>query len=201
MKKTYLEKDIVFTMYDIELHSENKYDININIPSINIDSDAALKINQEIDNIFGKKANSVVQAQNGKSIYNLDYVAFLKDNVLSLVIKSTLKEPDHPQRLIIKTYNYDLSTNSELTLGNFFYKKNLEKNDVYNKVVDEIEKVIKQNEALAAAGFQVLNRSKTDKRYLPENTDTFFMDLNDNLYLIYPYGNGNYTSEMDIIIF
>lgn len=201
IKKMQLDKEIVLTMYDIELHSENKYDINIKIPLINIDSDVAKKINKEIDDIFGRKANSIVQSKDGSNVYNLDYVAFLKGNILSLVIKSTLKEANHPQRVIIKTYNYDISTDTEVNLGTFLLKKNLNKNDVYNKVVEEIEKSISQNEALAQAGFEVFNRKKEDKRYLPENTEVFFMDLNDNLYLIYPYGNGNYTSEMDMIIF
>ncbi len=201
IKKMQLDKEIVLTMYDIELHSENKYDINIKIPLINIDSDVAKKINKEIDDIFGRKANSIVQSKDGSNIYNLDYVAFLKGNILSLVIKSTLKEANHPQRVIIKTYNYDISTDTEVNLGTFLLKKNLNKNDVYNKVVEEIEKSISQNEALAQAGFEVFTRKKEDTRSLPENTEVFFMDLNDNLYLIYPYGNGNYTSEMDMIIF
>ena len=79
-------------------------------------------------------------------------------------------------------------------------KKNLNKNDVYKKVISEIDKVISQNEALSQSGFELYKRNKDDKRYLPENTNTFFMDLNNNLYLIYAYGNNNFTSELDMVI-
>ena len=194
-------KDIIYAMYVINLHSENKYDINLNLPRININSSTAKKINKEIDNIFGSKANSVVQSNDSLSIYNVDYVAYLQDNVLSLIIKSTLKEGNYPQRVIIKTYNYDIATDSEIGLGSFFLKKNLNKNDVYKKVIDEIDKVNSQNDALTQVGLDAFKRDRNDKRYLPENTDTYFIDLHNNLYLIYAYGNNSFTSELDMVIF
>lgn len=40
-----------------------------------------------------------------------------------------------------------------------------------------------------------------DKIYKIENTSTFFLDKDNYLYIIYAYGNNNFTSEMDIIIF
>lgn len=188
-------------MYQIDLYSENKYDINLNIPVININSVVAKNINKEIDNIFGTKANSVIQSKGSLSVYNLDYVAYLNDDILSLVIKATLKEQDYPQRVIIKTYNYNISTDKEVTLGSMLVKKNLNKNDVYNKVIEEIETVISNNKAFYELGYETFKRNKNDERYLPENTDTFFIDQNDYLYLIYAYGNNNFTSEMDMVIF
>ena len=200
VKKIDDEKDIVYTKYEIDIYSENKYDININLPSINIDSSVARKINKDIDDTFGKKTNSVVLSTEVLSIYNIDYVAYLKDDILSLVIKATLKELDYAQRVIVKTYNYNIKTNQEVTLGNFLVKKNLNKNQVYETVLDEIKNVNEKNEAFAGLGYEVYKRDINDKMYLPENTGTYFMDLNDNLYLIYAYGNNNFTSEMDIII-
>ena len=194
-------KDIVYTMYQIDIYSENKYDINLNLPVINIDNPVAKEINEEIDEIFGSKANSVVQSKETLSIYNLDYIAYLKDDILSLIIKATLKEQEYPQRVIIKTYNYNVVTNQKVSLGSMLLKKNLDKNEVYNKVISEIETISMQNEALSEIGYEVFKRNIHNKMYLPENTDTFFMDQNDYLYLIYAYGNNNFTSEMDMIIF
>ena len=37
--------------------------------------------------------------------------------------------------------------------------------------------------------------------YKIENTDEFYIDNNNNLYLIYAYGNENLTSEMDLVVF
>lgn len=193
-------KDVVYTKYNIDIYSKNNYDININLPEINIDNVNAQKINDEINETFGKKTNSVVQSKNTMSVYNLDYIAYLKDDVLSLVIKATLKELDYAQRVIIKTYNYNIKTNQIITLGNFLMKKNINANKVYEEVLKEIKNEIAKNDAFADLGYEVYKRNSNDKMYLPENTDTYFMDLNDNLYLIYAYGNNNFTSEMDIII-
>lgn len=193
-------KDIVYTRYKVDIYSKNNYDININIPEININSEVAKSINEEINNTFGKKTNSVVQSKNTMSIYNLDYVAYLNDDILSLVIKATLKEEDYAQRVIIKTYNYNVKTNQIVKLGNLITKKGIDANKVYDAVLKEIKEEITKNEAFAELGYEVYKRNVNDKMYLPENTDTFFMDLNDNLYLIYAYGNKNFTSEMDIII-
>lgn len=194
-------KDIVYTMYQVDLYSENKYDINLNLPVLNINHNAAKKINKEIDDLFGSKTNDVVQSKESLSIYNLDYVAYLKDDILSLVIKATLKELDFPQRVIIKTYNYNIAKNEEVTLGTLLVKKNLDKNDVYKRVMTEIDTVISENEALAQTGYEVFKRDRNDTRYLLENTDTFFMDQNDYLYLIYAYGNNNFSNELDMVIF
>ncbi len=194
-------KDIVYTIYQIDLYSEDKYDVNLNIPYLNIDSDVAKKINEEIDNLFGSKANDVVQSKNSMSIYNLDYVAYLNDDILSIVIKATLKEQDFPQRVIIKTYNYDILNNKEIYLGTLLLRKKLNKTDVYNKVINEINSVIAENEALAQEGYEVFKRDSNDKCYLLENTDTYFIDQNNYLYLIYAYGNNNFTSELDMVIF
>lgn len=194
-------KDIVYTIYQIDIYSENKYDININLPALNIKHENADKINKEIDQIFGAKANDVVQSKETLSTYNLDYVAYLNGDILSLVIKATLKELDYPQRVIIKTYNYNISKNEEVTLGQLLVNKQLNKNDVYNSVIREIETIISENEALSKVGYEVFKRDKNDTRYLLENTDTFFIDQNDYLYLIYAYGNNNFTSELDMVIF
>ena len=201
IKKIDDTKELVYTMYKINISSENNYDINLNLPVINIDSEVAKGINKEIDNLFGKKANSVVQSKNTQSIYNVDYIAYLKDDILSLVIKATLKELDYAQRVIIKTYNYNVKTEQRVTLGNLIVKKGLDKNKVYDKVLNEINEVAIKNKELAKLGYELFKREPNSEIYLPEKTDTYFMDLNDRLYLIYAYGNSNFTSEMDMVIF
>lgn len=194
-------RDIVYTIYEIDLYQENKYDINLNIPYLNIDSPAAKEINKEIDNIFGSKANDIIQSEYILSIYNLDYIAYLNDTILSILIKATLKEQDYPQRVIVKTYNYDIINNNIISLDDLLSKKNLDRTEVYNKTIKEIESVMKENELFAEAGYEVFKRDINDERYFPENTDTFFLDQNNYLYLIYAYGNNNFTSELDMIIF
>ncbi len=62
-KKKDESKDIVHTMYNIDLASHNNYDVKVHIPYINIKGDIADEINREINNTFGAKVNSVVQSK------------------------------------------------------------------------------------------------------------------------------------------
>lgn len=134
-------------------------------------------------------------------VYNLDYVAYLNDEILSLAIKATLKEGDKPQRTIIKTYNYNVIKNTHVSLGTLINKKNLQQQTVQDKVYSQIQKVITENEALEEVGYSVYKRNINDARYNLENTDTFFMNQNGYLYLVYCYGNNQYTGEFDLVIF
>lgn len=134
-------------------------------------------------------------------VYNLDYVAYLNDEILSLAIKATLKEGDKPQRTIIKTYNYNVIKNTHVSLGTLINKKNLQQQTAQDKVYSQIQKVITENEALEKVGYSVYKRNINDARYNLENTDTFFMNQNGYLYLVYCYGNNQYTGEFDLVIF
>lgn len=46
----------------------------------------------------------------------MEYVANVQDDILSLMIRSNLKEGVSAQRIIIQTYNYDLRNNKEINL-------------------------------------------------------------------------------------
>ena len=57
------------------------------------------------------------------TIYNLDYIAYTNENILSLAIMGTIKEGDNPQRIIVQTYNYDLETEKDVTVKEILDKK------------------------------------------------------------------------------
>ena len=44
-------------------------------------------------------------------------------------------------------------------------------------------------------------REYTEEIYSIDKTTEFFIDSERNLYLVYPYGNKDYTSELDLVIF
>ena len=44
-------------------------------------------------------------------------------------------------------------------------------------------------------------RDYTSDIYKLENTKQYFLGINGILYLIYAYGNNDYTSEFDMVIF
>lgn len=200
-EKVDASKEIVYSKYEIDLFSENKYQMKVNIPYINIPGEEIDKINKEIDQIFGSKVNSVIQSKEMLSIYNVDYVAYLNDDMLSLVIKATLKENDMAQRVIIKTYNYNFERKEQVYLGTLLVRNGLDRQDVQNKINTTIEEIASINEGLEASGYTVHKRSLTNNMYKLENIDTYFIDQNDYLYIVFAYGNTNYTSELDLVIF
>ena len=98
-------KDLVYTNYTKTEIFEEKYDIKANIPIININSEKIANINKEINSIFQEKVSSIeankISSVVAPTIYTVDYTAYLNENIFSIVIRSTLKEGNNAQRLII----------------------------------------------------------------------------------------------------
>ncbi|MDE5830222.1 MAG: hypothetical protein K2H53_00490, partial [Clostridia bacterium] len=107
-------RELVYTTYTLNEIYEGKYDIQVNIPLINVNNENAINIDKEILDIFYKKIDSIISksAEEGasKSIYTVSYTSYLNENILSLVIKATLKEGSNNQRVIISAYTYNIST-------------------------------------------------------------------------------------------
>ena len=61
-------------------------------------------------------------------------------NILSMIISATLKEGDNAQREIIKTYNYNLSSNEKLTINEVLEYRNLSSNYVQSEILKTSEK-------------------------------------------------------------
>ena len=199
VKKLENEKDIVFTDYQRKETKENNYDLDLNIPKINVDTDTIKKYNQEISDTFIKKAENILASSNSNSIYTVQYAATIEDDILSLVIQSNLKDGNNAQRVIVLTYNYDLKNNEEISLKDLLERKNINIASVENDVRDEISSEKKRVENLKALGYSVFERNPDDSRYKVENTKQFFIE-DSKIYLIYAYGNDNLTTEMDLVV-
>ena len=117
---------------------------------------------------------------------------------MSLIIKSELKEGASAQR-IIKTYNYDLSNNKEISLKEIILKKDLKQDEVQRKIKDRIKIEEKKVEDLKNLGYNIFERNSEDKQYAIENSKEFFIK-NQHIYVIYAYGNESLTSEMDVVV-
>ena len=55
------------------------------------------------------------------------------------------------------------------------------------------------SQALAATGQSVYKRDINNAMYVTDNVNHFFVGPDGQIYIIYPYGNANFTSEIDII--
>lgn len=194
-------KDLIYTLYSKEEVAENKYDINIKIPYINIANDSVEKFNKQVNDIFVSKAQNIITGATNNTIYDVEYMSYINTNILSLVIKSTLKEGNNPQRVIVQTYNYNLSTNEAIDLKQMIEIQGLNTNNVKNKIAVTVNQANDEAMSLKELGYNVFIRDLQSDIYEINNTTTFFVGENNRLYIIYPYGNSNFTDAMDIIVF
>lgn len=193
------EKEIIYTGYEKQESKENDYDLDLHIPYINIDDEKIENMNNDIKETFENKAENVLQSENQNVIYTVQYEATIENDILSLIIKSNLKQSTSAQRLIIRTYNYDLKNKKEITLQELINKNGLNENDVQNKIKQEIENEQKKVEDLKSLGYEIFERDLESEIYNIENSDEFFIK-DGKIYIIYPYGNNDLTSEMDLVI-
>ena len=195
------DMEVVVTAYTKEEQGEN-YSINLKIPYFNVKSEEAVKINKEIQSTFVNKVESVSSSKSENSIiYNVKYKAYIHKNILSLVILSELKEENSNQRIIIQTYNYNLSENKLVTIGEIIQNKNIDVTQANKNIKETIDSSQSENIKLKELGYEVDLRNSDSEEYKIQNADQFFIGEKGYLYIVYPYGNKEFTSEMDLIIF
>lgn len=192
-----VENEYVGTLYDIEEEKTGKYKIKAYIPYFNIGNEIDNNINKEINDIFVNKLLQIINESEIYTIFNMDYSVNINDNVISLAIRCVYKEGNNAQRTIIKTYNYDIENQKEVNIMELIPESKVE--DIQNQINKEIEKQIKREEAIAQQGYNIYRRDKESDIYILQNATEFYIQ-DDILYIIYCYGNSNYTSEMDLII-
>ena len=164
-KKVETDKDLVYSQYEKKESKVNSYDLETHIPYINIKSEIIDEYNKEIEDVFINMANKVLQTENRNIIYTLQYEATIENDILSLIIRSNLKEGANAQRLIIQTFNYDLKNNKEITLEEMIERKQLNANDVQNKINGEITSQQKRVQDLKSLGYTIFERKvKGQKR-------------------------------------
>ena len=202
-KTTKIKEDmeIIVTAYNKEEQGEN-YNINLKIPYFNIRSEEAIKINREIQSTFKDKFESINLSKLEKSIiYNVKYKAYINKNILSLVILSELKEENSNQRIIIQTYNYNLNENKLVTIAEIIQNKNIDITKANQTIRETIDSSQDENLKLKELGYEVDLRDSNSEEYKIQNAEQFFVGEKGYLYIVYPYGNKEFTSEMDLIIF
>ena len=194
------QKDIVYAKFKKELQNE-AFTIDVDIPFINIDEDTPKKFNEEIQNAFKLKTESVLQTIDEKIFYTVSYKAYIQNNILSLAIKSELKENESKQRIIVQTYNYNLKEKREATLEEIFNLKSINLDTADTKIRNTIKSKQQKNKSLSDLGYNLYQRDYTSSVYDINNSKQFFFGVGGRIYVIYAYGNDDFTSEMDLVIF
>lgn len=193
-------KEIVYSVYSNQDKVENKYKLDVNIPYLNINSAVSDSINVEIYNLFYNKLNNIIFNSSQYTVYTVKYKSYINENILSLVISATLKEGNNAQREIIKTYNYNLSTNEKIGIKEILEYRQLSNEYVQSEITKTIKTAIENANIYSGLGFNKYIRNLEDSIYKVENTNVYFIGESKALYIIYPYGNTNYTSELDLLV-
>ncbi len=196
-------KDIVYTTFTLNEIYEDKYEIQASIPVININHEKTLNINKEINTLFYEKINSIIEEAKKekpkKSIYTVTYSAYLNENILSLVIKATLKEGNNAQRVIIQGYNYNLSTNQIISLEEMLKVKGINESTVKAQINVKVQEAINYANNLSFLGYEVYKRNSKDEMYEIKNSNNYLLGPNSSIYIIYAYGNKTFTTEHDVV--
>lgn len=200
-EKIEADKDYIYTSYEKAEVNSGNYEIDVKIPMININSEEIKSYNEDIKQVFQDKAESILNGGSNRSVYSVDYEAFLNNNILSIVIRSTLKEGSNPQRVIIQTYCYNIKEMKKVEFSDIMTLKNLDTNTVQEKIRKQIQGKQEEAKALQQLGYSVYIRDLRSDRYDVENISNFFIDENNNVYVIYAYGNSSNTDVTDIVIF
>ena len=200
-KRKVEDRGMIYSAYEKVEEVEDSYSIDVNIPQINIDSDIIMGYNQKIKDTFYGKVEDILEGKekNKNIIYTVEYTAEIEQDIFSLMIISNLKEGANAQRVIVETYNYDLRNNKEISLEEILKIERINKSEVQNIIDNKIKMEQKKVEDLDALGYEKYSRDIESNIYDIENTVQYYLTQNE-LYIIYPYGNETHTSEMDIII-
>lgn len=195
------QKDIVYTAFDIQDKKDN-YEIDIHLPVVNIQNNVAIGFNDITQSVFANKASEILNNRvQEKTIYSVNYAAFVNDNILSVIVKSNLKTENNTQRIVIRTYNYNLATGEEIKLEDILSQKNIIQSECKKKIKETVERASQEAQILVNAGYTVYNRDIESQMYQLQNISTYIVGPNKSLYIIFPYGNEHFTSEMDVVLY
>lgn len=194
-------KELVYNGLQYSDTKENLYEMNLNIPFLNINSEVANKCNEQTQKIFVNEANKLVQqtTTTGYTVFNVNYAAFINNDILSVAIRATLKEGNNAERILIQTYNYNLTTNKEVTINDIINNRGLDTTAVNKQINSVITEAQANSDAMASSGYNVYKRDLQSDIYNVTNVQTFIQGPKGELYIIYDYGNSENTSEMDIV--
>lgn len=198
-QKEYEQKELVFTVCTERKVQSGLYDVEIDVPYINIKNDAVATLNDKFVKVYVEWAKEIIEEENN-GILDVTYQAVVQDNILSLIIYTELKLDSNPQKLLIETVNFDLEANKILTLAEYIEKEeSLDKDAVQEVINNGVAKSQKSDDVLFELGYEVYQRDLESEIYLVDKTSFFYVD-DEILYIIYPYGNIENTRKKDVII-
>ena len=199
------DKEIVYDAVTSTDKKANYYELNVHIPFININSDLANQYNEYTQSQFVQYANNLVSKETpgDYTIYNVSFTSYINNDVLSVAILAEIKVGNEQQRTMVKTYNYNLTTNKEVTISEILDNRGIDSTVVNKKINSTVQEAKEQEEAMIDSGYnEIYQRDLQSDIYDVKRVTDFFQGPNGELYIIYAYGNTSdiATSEMDVVV-
>ena len=192
-------QDIVYTYNKVQNQDENYYDVDVKIPAININDMSAKEINSSIIEKFDKKTKEIMTKADGYTNYNVDYVAYVNNGIISIAIKEKYKSGTKGETITVTTYNYSIPDKAEINLDDLIKLKETDRQTVQEAIHSSIEAEAQKNNEVAKE-YGGLIRNPDDKMYKIENAKNYFLTDDGYVYIVYDYADKN-TNETDIVIF
>ena len=191
---------------------------DLKVPYININSDDAKKVNQELEKLYISYAkkfdNNAEQKDEDGEYYGPDvmctqvltYKNFTSNNILSIVTIDYGVCTSQPIQQY-HTYNFDLTTGKLLSYKDIYTKVGIKENEMENKVEQAIinkQKEIMKNDDYFETNFETFkNESITNyKNSIYNNTNKYYLDKDNKLNIIttfsVPAGSGEYDYNIKI---
>ena len=199
-EKNTVSNDWVIPAYQLSNSDENYYSVNVSIPAINIKTDVVAELNGNIKKDFYDKANSIIRQTEEYIVYNVKYEAFINKDIISIVVKSSLKEGNKAEKVSIKTYNYNVSAKKIVSLKEMLDLKQVSETNAQKIIDSEIKTAATNAKILAADLGYLYERDLNSNIYKLDNSSVYFFTDEGFIYIIYAYGNNDYTNEMDLVI-
>lgn len=199
-QKDSVDSSIVQTAYQVKNEDDSFYTIDVNVPAIKLNTQVAADLNAEFKNEFYQNALSYMVQTTQHIYYTVTYQAFYRDNYLSLVIKSSLKEGNNAESVVVRAIVYDTTTNQLVPINTLLEHVGITAKKAQNAIDKEIKSADTRTKTLAAEFGEMFSRNIGGEEYLVENAKNYFLTDKGNLYIVYTYGGEVTTNELDIII-
>ncbi len=192
-------KPIVYNGLTFNQKEEDKYNIQATLPMINIAGEVATNYNNLTQQLFVDKLNNIIQSSDVYTICDMSYTAYLNNDILSVAIMASIKEGDNAQRIMIQTYNYNITTDKDVFISDIIELRDLDEKTINKKIKSVVNKAAEDAKSMQNTGYNIYERDVDSDKYDVTQVENFIQGPNGELYIIYAYGNETYTSEMDII--
>ena len=184
---------------------ENGKTFNAYIPMFNIDSPICDGYNEKINSLI-ETLNQFLADDSQDFKGTMVFGANVVDNILSVGIKVDYKVGYDAQKTIYQTYNYNLSTGTNVAIMDIVNTKGLKTDDMNAKIKQTVIQAASDAQGMQNAGYEVYQRNTDLAIYdvtSPEAASNllFILGKNGKLFIVYAYGNQNSTQEYDVIKF